>query len=185
MKKSIISLIGLLLLSAQALGASVDPAQSKVEWLGKKVTGEHKGTIKVKSGTLEMKDGKLTGGNIVIDMTTINTTDLSGEWKGKLDNHLNSPDFFNTADHKTATLKVTKVEAQKKDTYKLTGDLTIKKITKPVTFTVTKKGNKFTGKLTFDRTKFDVKYKSGSFFEGLGDKMIYDDVELSFTLATK
>lgn len=180
-----LSLIAALLLTSQIFGAAVDTSKSKVEWLGKKVTGEHKGTIQVKSGNLEMKEGKLTGGNVVIDMTTIKTTDLSGEWADKLNNHLNSPDFFNTADHKEATLKVTKVEAKGKGKYNVTGDLTIKKITKPVTFTVTESKGNFKGKIKFDRTKYDVKYKSGSFFEGLGDKMIYDDVELDFTLATK
>lgn len=173
------------LLSSTLMAVSVDPGKSKVEWLGKKVTGEHKGTIKIKSGDLEMKDGKLSGGNIVIDMTTINTTDLEGDWKKKLDGHLNSPDFFNTSEHKTASFKVTDVKSGGKDKYTVTGDLTIKGITKPVTFNVNNKKGMYKGTIKFDRTKFDVKYKSGSFFENLGDKMIYDDVELTFSLATK
>ena len=173
------------LLTANLLAADVDPAKSKVEWLGKKLSGQHKGTIKIKSGKLEMKEGKFSGGKIVMDMTTINTTDLEGEWKKKLDSHLNSPDFFNTSEHKTAQLEVKSVKSEGKSKYKVTGDLTIKKIKKPVTFNVTKKDGKYTGTLKFDRTKFDIKYKSGSFFKDLGDKLIYDDVELTFSLATK
>ncbi len=173
------------LIAANLFAVGVNTEKSQVEWLGKKVTGEHKGTIKIKSGELEMKDGELSGGKIVIDMTTINTTDLEGEWKTKLDNHLKAADFFDTSKHETANLVVTKVEKAGKDKYKVTGDLTIKKITKPVSFEVKKSKGMFKGSLTFDRTKFDVKYKSGSFFEGLGDKMIYDDVNLTFSLATK
>ena len=84
--------------------------QSKVVWKGYKVTGEHEGTVDLKAGTLTFEGNKLTGGNFVIDMTTIGATDLEGEWKVKLDGHLKSNDFFGVEQHPTATFKITKAE---------------------------------------------------------------------------
>lgn len=181
-KNILIALLSMLVFSAQ--GADLDTSKSKVVWVGKKVTGQHTGEVKVKSGTFEMKDGKLTGGQVVMDMTTITTTDLTGEWADKLVGHLKADDFFATSKHKTATFKAKSVSG-KKGEYKVKGDLTIKDVTKPATVTLKQKGNTFTGKLKFDRTKYGIKYNSGNFFKGLGDKMIYDDVELSLTLVTK
>lgn len=183
MKKSLILIS--FLLSAITFGASVDTSKSKVVWLGKKVTGEHTGTVSVKSGNLEMTEGKLTGGEVVMDMTTITTTDLTGEWATKLVNHLNAEDFFEVKNHKTATFKATSVSGKKGGEYTVKGDLTIKGKSVPHTVKLKQKGNTFTGKLVFNRTKFDIKYGSGSFFKGLGDKMIYDDVELTLTLVAK
>ena len=161
---------------------SVDVEKSKVTWKGYKVTGEHEGTINLKSGVL-MFDGKtLTGGKFEMDMTSINTTDLEGDYKGKLDGHLKSADFFGVEKHPTAKFEITKAVGSG-NTYKVTGDLTIKNITNPVTFEMTVNGNTASAQLKIDRAKYDVRYGSGSFFDNLGDKTIYDEFDLNVNLS--
>ena len=152
--------------------------KSTVTWKAYKVTGSHTGTIALQSGTLMFDEGKLTGGEFTVDMTTINTTDLKGGSKAKLDGHLHSDDFFSTASNPTSNLVFTNVEASGKNSYNVTGDLTIKGITKPVTFEVSVYGSKATATLKVDREQYNVKYGSGSFFDNLGDKTIYDEFDL-------
>lgn len=152
--------------------------KSKVEWKGYKVTGSHTGIINLKSGNLEFKEDKLTGGSFMIDMTSINTTDLEGEYKGKLDGHLKSDDFFGVSKFPTASMNFTKVKASGKNAYDITADLTIKGKTKKVNFVMSIYGNKATASLKIDRTEFNVQYGSTSFFEGLKDKAIYDEFDL-------
>ncbi|MDC1197334.1 YceI family protein [uncultured Algibacter sp.] len=152
--------------------------KSEVVWKGYKVTGSHEGTIAIQSGSLTFEDEKLTGGEIVINMTTINTTDLEGEYKGKLDGHLKSDDFFGVANYPTATLVFKDVTASGKNAYAVSGELTIKGKTNPVTFTISIYGSKATASLKVDRTEYDVRYGSASFFDGLKDKAIYDEFDL-------
>jgi len=152
--------------------------KSEVVWKGYKVTGSHEGTIAIQSGSLTFEDKKLTGGEIVINMTTINTTDLEGEYKGKLDGHLKSDDFFGVANYPTATLVFEDVTASGKNAYTVSGELTIKGKTNPVTFTISIYGSKATASLKVDRTEYDVRYGSASFFDGLKDKAIYDEFDL-------
>ncbi|MFI0431160.1 YceI family protein [Mariniflexile sp. HMF6888] len=152
--------------------------KSKVVWKGYKVTGSHEGTIAIKSGSLSFDGDKLIGGEFVIDMTTISSTDLEGEYKGKLDGHLKADDFFGVENHPASTLVFTKVTASGKNAYNVTGDLTIKGKTNPITFTISIYGNKATTSLKVDRTKYDIKYGSANFFDGLKDKAIYDEFDL-------
>ena len=152
--------------------------KSKVVWKGYKVTGSHEGTIAIKSGSLTFNENKLVGGEFVIDMTSINTTDLQGESKGKLDGHLKSDDFFGVENYPTATLVFKKVTASGKNAYNVSGDLTIKGKTNPVNFIISIYGNKATASVKVDRTKYGVQYNSTSFFEGLKDKAIYDEFDL-------
>lgn len=156
----------------------VDTEASKITWKAYKVTGSHEGTINLASGNLDFNGTTLTGGAFVVDMTTINTTDLEGEYKQKLDGHLHSDDFFGTATHKTASLEITSVKASGKNAYDATANLTIKNITKEVNFTISVYGSKATASLKVDRSEFDVRYGSGSFFDNLGDKTIYDEFDL-------
>lgn len=156
----------------------VDTESSKITWKAYKVTGSHEGTINLASGNLDFNGSTLTGGAFVVDMTTINTTDLEGEYKQKLDGHLHSDDFFGTATHKTASLEITSVKASGKNAYDATANLTIKNITKEVNFTISVYGSKATASLKVDRSEFDVRYGSGSFFDNLGDKTIYDEFDL-------
>jgi polyisoprenoid-binding protein YceI len=156
----------------------VDTEASTITWKAYKVTGSHEGTINLASGNLDFNGTTLTGGAFVVDMTTINTTDLEGEYKQKLDGHLHSDDFFATATHKTASLEITSVKASGKNAYDATANLTIKNITKEVNFTISVYGSKATASLKVDRSQFDVRYGSGSFFDNLGDKTIYDEFDL-------
>lgn len=156
----------------------IDTEASKITWKAYKVTGSHEGTIDLASGNLEFNGSTLTGGAFVVDMTTINTTDLEGEYKQKLDGHLHSDDFFGTATHKTASLEILSVKASGKNAYNATANLTIKNITKEVNFTISVYGSKATASLKVDRSQFDVRYGSGTFFDNLGDKTIYDEFDL-------
>ena len=166
----------------------VDTEASQVLWKAYKVTGEHSGKVNVKSGELEFADGALTGGNFVIDMTSIAVTDLEGNMAGKLEGHLKSPDFFGVEKFPTASFKITKVVSRgTPGSYKVVGDLTIKETTKEIKFqtTLSKDGKTANAKITVDRSDFNVKYGSGSFFDGLGDKTIYDEFDLDVKLALK
>jgi polyisoprenoid-binding protein YceI len=148
-----------------------------VTWKGYKVGGSHTGTIALESGSLQFDGEKLVGGEFVVDMTSINTTDLEGDYKNKLDGHLASDDFFGVANHPTAKLVFTKVKATGKNSYAVTGKLTIKGTTEPVSFEVSVYGDKATATLKVDRTKYDVKYGSG-IIGTAKDKLIYDEFDL-------
>ena len=164
----------------------VNPQASKVEWFATKVTGKHNGTVLLKSGTMETTGGRLTGGTFVIDMTSIKVLDLTdADYNAKLTGHLNSDDFFSVEKNPTSTFTITSIAPIKKaeagkPNYTVNGDLTIKGITNRITFpaTVTVSGGKVTavGAITVDRSKFDVKYGSNSFFDNLGDKAISNDM---------
>lgn len=164
----------------------VDAAKSSVKWLGKKVTGEHFGAIAVKEGNLEVSNGKVTGGKVVIDMQSLTVEDIKDAGtNAKLVGHLKSDDFFSVASNPTSELVVTKVESNGNN-HTFTGNLTIKGITNPATFTTTSskdgKSTVYKGKLTIDRSKYNVRYGSNSFFDNLGDKAIYDEFTLDFNL---
>lgn len=168
----------------------VDTNPSIVTWTGYKVTGQHTGTVKIKKGTITLTDGILTGGMVEIDMTSLKDTDLDGEWATKLENHLKSEDFFGTAHFPTSKFELTRALPQdSKGNYKLIGNLTIKETTKEVKCfgNLSQNGSTMTlkGKLTIDRSEFNVRYGSGSFFDGLGDKTIYDEFDLQFNLVTR
>lgn len=114
---------------------TVNPETSSVAWLGKKVTGQHNGDVKIKSGTVTVDNGKLTGGTIVFDLTTLESHDLQGEFKGKLEGHLKSADFFDVENHPEATLVITDVsEIAGSDEVNVSANLTIRGITKNITF---------------------------------------------------
>lgn len=169
---------GTLTATAQNVTKEVKAAESKVNWKAYKVTGSHEGDVKLQSGTLVFNGDKLVGGTFVVDMTTINTTDMSGEYKNKLDGHLKSDDFFGVAKFPTSKLVIKTATAKSKNAYTVTGDLTIKGKTLPITFEMAVYGSKANATLKVDRTKYDVRYGSGSFFDGLGDKTIYDEFDL-------
>lgn len=160
----------------------VDVKASTINWNGKKVTGEHSGTVNLKDGTLLFKGTKLVGGTFTVDMTTLTATDLTGEYQTKLNGHLKSEDFFGTEKFPTAILVFKKIGMSSKDMYSVAADLTIKGITKPVSFNMAVKGDTASTKFMVDRTKYDIKYGSGSIFDNLGDKAISDEFELTVVL---
>lgn len=183
MKKFI--LVPLLLFCIGTLSAQVkkiDTKKSVISWTGKKVTGEHSGTIKFKEGALQFTKKKLSGGTFTADMTTLSNTDNTGKDKAKLEGHLKSPDFFNTDEFKTATLTFKTIAPKKQNLYTITADLTIKGKTNPVKFDLLFKGKTATTEFTVDRTKYGIQYGSGSFFDDLGDRTIYDEFDLKVTL---
>jgi len=161
---------------------TINTEESSIVWTGKKVTGQHSGTINIKSGSLDFDHGALKGGKIVIDMISIKCTD-PGKGSKKLDGHLKSDDFFGVPNHPTAELTITDVKnGQTKGSYTITADITIKGTTKQITFNADVNDEVTNAKLVIDRTDFDIRYGSGSFFDDLGDKTIYDDFELVIQL---
>lgn len=184
-KNSRITMLFILALSFMSFSAltekEVNVKESRVNWKGYKVTGQHEGTINLKSGTLTFDGDKLTGGTFVMDMTSINTTDLEGESKGKLDGHLKSADFFGIEKFPTATMTFINVSGSNGN-YKVKANLSIKETTKVVEFSMNVKDNTATANVEIDRTEYDIKYGSSSFFDGLKDKAIYDNFDLNVSL---
>ena len=186
--KSILSIVSAFIisfsLSAQTFNVSKD--NSTIDWKAAKVSGEHFGKVNIKSGSLKFKNDLLTSGEFTVDMPTITVENIQGEWADKLKGHLNSEDFFSTAKFKEAKLVTKSVKSTGANQYEVTANLTIKGITKEVVFpaSLSVEGNNVQGKasIKIDRTKYDIKYGSGSFFEGLGDKMIYDEFTLDVNL---
>lgn len=178
---------------AEVTTYTVDATNSTVKWVAKKVTGTHDGIVTMKEGNLEYTDGMLSGGSFVVDMTSIEVKDLKGNMAAKLGGHLKSADFFDIENHPTATFTITKVVPRGvKGEYKVEGDLTVKGITESIKVPVVKMNEGEDGistsesiTLVLDRTDFDVRYGSGTFFGNLGDKTIFDDFELTIDVTAK
>lgn len=167
----------------------VNTSESNVKWLGKKVTGEHSGTISIASGDLNFEGDKLVGGSFEIDMNSIKNTDIENEeYSKKLEGHLKSDDFFGVEKFPKASLVIIEVEQNTSTKYHIKGDITIKGTTKsiefPVQISMLEDKAIASASITIDRSEFNIKYGSGSFFDGLGDKMIYDDFVLDVTLVS-
>lgn len=155
--------------------------ESSIKWKGYKVTGEHFGTINLKEGMLSFEGDKLVGGNVIIDMTSIKVTDMEGEYADKLAGHLKADDFFGAEKFPTAALKFTKVSGHGTH-YHITGDLTIKGITAPVSFEMHTEANAAKAKIKIDRTKYGIKYGSASFFDDLKDRAISDEFDIDVAI---
>ena len=162
---------------------SINTTKSQIKWIGEKVTGKHDGTVNFSSGSLIMDKNKVVGGSFIINMPTITVTDLKEEQgKGKLEGHLKSEDFFNTAQYNEAKLVFKSVTPKANQMYTVVADLTLKGITNTVNFDLKANSTAATTTFKIDRTKYDIKFKSGSFFENLGDKAIYDDFTIGVNL---
>jgi polyisoprenoid-binding protein YceI len=174
---------------------TINAEKSNIFWTGKKVTGQHTGTLSLKGGTVTVEDGKPVAATFDIDMNTIVCTDLEDEGTNqKLVGHLRSDDFFSVEKHPTGKFVATSftpIEGAegREANYKIKGELTLKGITQEIEFDsfIAMKGSGMVsnGSAQFDRTKYEIRYGSGSFFDNLGDKAIYDDVELTFVLSAK
>ncbi|MBU3681720.1 MAG: YceI family protein [Flavobacterium sp.] len=183
MKKIALLLIALVTVQAtQAQLKKIKPLASSIQWTGKKVTGQHEGTINFLDGFLTFKSNKLVAGTFTVDMKSISTTDLTGEYKDKLDGHLKADDFFGVEKFPTATLLFKKVTPVKANTYTVVADLTIKGKMNPVTFTLVTSATGATADVKINRAKYDVQYGSETFLGSLGDKAIYDDFDLKIKL---
>jgi len=153
----------------------INTEKSTIIWLGEKIGGQHEGFIQIKSGKLELKNDQIISGNFTIDMTSITNTDLKDEgYNKKLVGHLKSDDFFGVTKFPTATFNITKATKFSNGKASVTGNLTIKGKTESITFDFVKNINHYTSKLEIDRSKFNVRYGSASFFDSLGDKAIND-----------
>ena len=173
--------------SLQASDASytINPDQSIIVWTGREVTtSKHFGNIYFASGQFEVKSGLISSGEFVVDMTTIDNQDLPEERRPRLEAHLKSDDFFSVESHPTALLSILSSESMSEGKWLVSGELTIKTFTHPVEFEMLNSNDGWKANLVFDRSKYEVKFRSGTFFENLGDKLIYDDIELAINLKT-
>lgn len=181
--KTILTLAMATLVTGSAFAApmsyKLDTAASKVVWIGKKVTGEHTGNVTAKTGTITADGQMITGGDVVIDMKTITCTDLTDkEYNAKFIGHITTADFFDVQKYPESKLVIKSVKKTDKG-QEITGDFTMMGQTHPLTFTATevKADDKMVSakaNIEIDRTVWGLKYGSGKFFKGLGDKMIND-----------
>jgi polyisoprenoid-binding protein YceI len=166
-----------------AQGLEVNAEKSSIEWLGKKIGGKHDGFIQLKSGSFEMDGEQIIAGNFVVDMTTISNTDLKDEGsKQKLVGHLKSDDFFGVETFPTARFEVVQGSKFENGKATITGDITIKGKAERISFDVVKTGMTYTAEVDIDRSKFDVRYGSKSFFNNLGNRAIDDIFKLRIKL---
>ena len=179
------------LIGGLAFGQSKKVVAAEVNWWGYKVAkteaSSHNGTLKVKSGNMIMKGNQLVGGTFVFDMTSINSTDLSGEYQTKLNNHLKNGDFFEVDKHPTASYTITSVKKNNDKIYNylVNGNLTVKGKTHPISFPVKISYSKgvaslVSNKFTFDRQKFDVAYQSA-----VADVLVKDDIDMLVKVTAK
>lgn len=188
MKKLIlfVALSGIVLVNINAQEKFVaDTAKTKMVWLGEKVTGQHTGTINLLSGWFNWADNKIVSGEFDINMASLKDS----ESNTRLVTHLKSDDFFGVDKFPQAKLVITGSTPFNKGTGVVSGNLTIKGITNPIEFkaVMQKKddGMWFYANITLDRTKYNIRYGSGSFFDNLGDKTIYDEFKVKVDLFVK
>ena len=163
---------------------NINVESSFIKWTGEKITGEtHYGTLKFVSGKLDFSDDSINGGEFVVDMNSISVDDLTGGSKKSLEGHLISDDFFSVEKHNTASLVITSGKKESDGSYKAKGNLKIKGITNEVKVIFNPSKDKMMAKLIFDRSKFDVRYGSDSFFDNLGNKLILNDIVLEVSLS--
>jgi len=161
-------------------------AKSELKWTAKKVTGQHTGHIKLADGALTLKDNQIVGGTFNIDMKSITDDDLTDAgYNQKLVGHLKTDDFFGVEKFPVTTLVITEGTPFVNSEADVKANLTIKGITNPIAFKVTKNGNSYSATIAINRAKFDVRYGSGSFFENLGDKVIDDIFMLNVVLVVE
>lgn len=157
----------------------IDIENSKIKWVGEELSGKnHYGSLKFKNGSLQLNNGKIISGNFTVDMNTINVEDLQGGSKQRLEGHLRSDDFFSVEKFSEAIFEINSfaVVNEYGANQILSGNLTIKGITHPAKLEI---NDNWAAKLVFDRSKYDVRFRSGNFFQNLGDKLIYDEIVIS------
>jgi len=169
----------------------IESAKSSIEWVGKKVTGTHNGTIDLTDGVLAFAGDELTGGQFSIDTTSIKILDVTDlNTNAQFAGHLASDDFFASEKYPTANLGITSVNRKPNNNYHVTGNLTIKGITHPTEFDaevgrIDGDSLQASAKLVIDRTKYEMRFRSGNFFKDLGDTLIYNDFTLNVLLTAK
>ena len=170
------------LFKVNAQNFKINTEKSTVYWLGKKITGEHYGFINISSGKMSIENNLITSGSFTIDMNSMTCTDIKDQsMNKKFLGHLKSDDFFGTAEYPSAQLEVISSTELKSNKCTVKGNLTIKGKTEIISFEVNKVQSSFIAKLEIDRSKYNVRYGSTSFFDSLGNRAI-DDI---FTLEVK
>lgn len=160
----------------------INTEKSTLKWIGEKITtSQHSGSLNFKSGEMTIKDGLVVSGNFIVDMTSISVEDISGSGKKRLEGHLKSDDFFSVDKHDKALLSIKGSKKTDKG-FLVDANLTIKDLTHPIQFNMVSIEGGYNADLVFDRSKYNVRFRSGSFFENLGDKLIIDDIVLSSEL---
>ena len=165
--------------------------KSELSWIGKELSTKiHTGSLNISNGIIQVGDDNSVSGNIKINMSTINVTDLQGRSKEMLEKHLRSADFFEVENYPEAQINFKSKSFNKLvNQISFEGDLTIKDITNPISFNATLIESspylKANAILSFDRSKYNVRFRSGSFFENLGDKLIFDNIDINIKLVTK
>ena len=167
----------------------IDKNNSLVRWIGRTPVKFHDGTINILEGSFSLDDKGIFEGNIIMDMNSINCTDLTGGGKNNLEAHLKNDDFFSVDKYATSTIDISSDMKSLNGMVNFEGNLKIKNISNPISFKSTidqtKDGKyKAISKLTFDRSKYNIKYKSKSFFNDLGDKFINDEIEIELEIIT-
>lgn len=168
----------------------VNKENSTIEWIGRKVTGAHNGTIDVKEGNFTFGEGKPVSGKFIIDTRAIKILDIEdAETNTQFANHLASDDFFNSEQFPEAYFEITHAEPGAENLYYVKGDLTIKGITHPIdtSLEITKTDNTavLKSKIVIDRTKFNIKFRSSNFLTNLGDTLIYNNFDLNIHLVAE
>lgn len=170
---------------------SIDPSNALVKWTGRKVILKNwidTGTIGIKQITFDVKNNSIISNKFEFDMTTISAaTTGAGSGQDKLSGHLKSADFFDVAKYPTSVFVARSITlASSSTSFIVTGNLTIKDVTKeiaiPVAFSRVDGVIIAKGSIDIDRTKWNVKYGSGSFFDNLGNNVIDDIFNLNFEL---
>ena len=189
MKKLILLTIVSILIGFNIKGQEtfqISQENSTIEWVGEKVSGAHSGYINLQNAFFLFEEEKFVGGEFNIDMNSIKCTDIENpKYAAKLEEHLKDPDFFNSSKYPIANFKISNIIFDG-TSYMITGDITIKEISQEITFPAQFENDAdlfyANATLKIDRTKHDIKYGSGSFFDDLGDRMIYDEFTLKIHL---
>tara|TARA_B100001093_G_C26734075_1_gene973611 strand:- start:130 stop:840 length:711 start_codon:yes stop_codon:yes gene_type:complete len=166
---------------------AVDVEASTVRWKGTEITTQfHEGTVNVHKGSIQVIDKAISSGFVAINMNSIVVTDedMGESSKTNLLGHLKSGDFFGVEKFPFSRLDIEGIKTKADVTYAY-GKIFIREIGQPIVFPITvsdEDGNMVVdASLSFDRSKHDVKFRSGAFpdlFPDLGDKLINDDIEL-------
>ncbi|WP_345988412.1 YceI family protein [Chryseobacterium sp. Chry.R1] len=168
----------------------VDHEKSTIEWTGRKITGAHNGTIGIKEGSFTFKDNQLSSGTFIIDTRSIKILDIKdAETNAQFAGHLASDDFFNSDQFPESTFEIRHAEPGDDHLYYVNGDLTIKGITHPIDTVLKIENNPnsatIQSKIVLDRTKYNMKFRSGNFFTDLGDTLIYNNFDLTINLVAE
>ena len=183
--KNITFLISVFLITSSSLAQeySLNTSSSELKWTGTELTTKiHYGSIDFKSGTITLSEGQPVSGKFVVNMTTLKNEDLPEAYRGRLEGHLNSDDFFSVDKFSEAILEINGSNKLSSGSFDVNGNLTIKGITEPINFSMSTSDDHWVANLTFDRSKYNVRFRSGTFFENLGDKLIYDDIVIETKL---